>query len=77
MGRGLIYPDNKDMKDFHNAYHPNMVGFLGEAILVYAQRKMKTTSINTPSVDEARKRGLIACRPNTGAQIVRQPSAIS
>ena len=36
IGMGLFYSDNKDMKDFHNAYHRNMVGFLGEAIYVYA-----------------------------------------
>ena len=40
IGMGLFYNDNKDMKDFHNAYHPNMVEFLGEAIYVYAQRNL-------------------------------------
>ena len=40
IGMGLFYNDNKDMKDFHNAYHPNMVEFLSEAIYVYAQRDL-------------------------------------
>jgi TipAS antibiotic-recognition domain len=40
IGMGLFYHDNKDMKDFHNSYHPNMVEFLGEAIYVYAQRNL-------------------------------------
>ena len=40
IGMGLFYSDNKDMKDFHNAYHRNMVEFLGEAIYVYAQRNL-------------------------------------
>jgi hypothetical protein len=40
LAMGLFWHDNKDMKDFHNAYHPNMVEFLGEAIYVYAQRNL-------------------------------------
>jgi hypothetical protein len=40
IGMGLFYNDNKDMKDFHNAYHPNMAEFMGEAIYVYAQRNL-------------------------------------
>lgn len=40
IGMGLFYNDNNDMKNFHNAYHPNMVEFLGEAIYVYAQRNL-------------------------------------
>jgi len=40
IGMGLFYRDNSDMKSFHNAYHPNMVDFLGEAIYVYAQRNL-------------------------------------
>ncbi|KQV81137.1 TipAS antibiotic-recognition domain-containing protein [Rhizobacter sp. Root1221] len=37
IGLGLFYQENQDMKNFHNAYHPNMVDFLGEAMCVYAQ----------------------------------------
>jgi len=37
IGMALFYQDNPDMKAFHNAYHPKMVDFLGEAIFVYAQ----------------------------------------
>jgi hypothetical protein len=40
IGMGLFYRDNPDMKSFHNAYHPKMVDFLGEAIYVYAQRNL-------------------------------------
>ena len=40
MGMGLFYQDNPAMKAFHNAYHPKMVDFLGEAIMVYAQRHL-------------------------------------
>lgn len=40
IGMALFYQDNSDMKAFHNAYHPKMVDFLGEAIFVYAQRNL-------------------------------------
>lgn len=40
IGMALFYQDNPDMTDFHNAYHPRMVDFLGEAIFVYAQRNL-------------------------------------
>lgn len=40
IGMGLFYRDNTDMKAFHNAYHPKMVEFLGEAIYAYAQRNL-------------------------------------
>jgi hypothetical protein len=40
IGLGLFYQENADMKAFHNAYHPLMVDFLGEAILDYAQRNL-------------------------------------
>ncbi|EJE54880.1 TipAS antibiotic-recognition domain-containing protein [Acidovorax sp. CF316] len=36
IGTALFYADNPDMKAFHNAYHPRMVAFLGEAIHTYA-----------------------------------------
>ncbi len=36
VGTALFYADNPDMKSFHNAYHPRMVEFLGEAIHAYA-----------------------------------------
>lgn len=36
IGTALFYADNPDMKAFHNAYHPRMVEFLGEAIHTYA-----------------------------------------
>jgi hypothetical protein len=40
IGLGIFYGENKEMRDFHNVYHPNMVVFLGEAICVYAQRNL-------------------------------------
>lgn len=40
IGMGLFYRDNPDMKAFHNAYHPRMVDFLGEAIYAYAQHNL-------------------------------------
>jgi len=40
IGMALFYQDNPDMKSFHNAYHPKMVDFLGEAIFFYAQRNL-------------------------------------
>lgn len=40
IGMALFYQDNPDMKAFHNAYHPKLVDFLGEAIFVYAQRSL-------------------------------------
>ncbi len=40
IGMGLFYRDNPDMKAFHNAYHPKMVEFLGDAIYTYAQRNL-------------------------------------
>lgn len=36
IGMGLFYKDNEDMKNFHNSYHPNMVDYLGDAIVHYA-----------------------------------------
>jgi hypothetical protein len=38
IGMALFYNENADMKDFHNAYHPKMVEFLGNAMVVYAQK---------------------------------------
>ena len=40
IGLGLFYQDNPDMKAYHNAYHPKMVDFLGEAIYAYAQSNL-------------------------------------
>ncbi|MFF2039835.1 TipAS antibiotic-recognition domain-containing protein [Kitasatospora sp. NPDC058170] len=38
VGTALFYAENDDMMTFHNAYHPRMVEFLGEAIGVFAER---------------------------------------
>lgn len=40
IGLALFYSENPDMKAFHNAYHPKMVEFLGEAIFFYANRNL-------------------------------------
>jgi hypothetical protein len=40
IGLALFYKENPDMKAFHNAYHPKMVEFLGEAIFIYANRNL-------------------------------------
>jgi hypothetical protein len=40
IGLALFYNENADMKAFHNAFHPKMVEFLGEAIFFYANRNL-------------------------------------
>ncbi len=40
IGTALFYADNPDMKAFHNAYHPRLVDFLGDAIHAYAQARL-------------------------------------
>ncbi|MBY0409063.1 MAG: TipAS antibiotic-recognition domain-containing protein [Burkholderiaceae bacterium] len=41
IGMSLFYRDNQDMKAFHNAYHPNMVDFLAEAMPIYAHKNLE------------------------------------
>ena len=36
IGTALFYAENSDMKAFHNAYHPKLVEFLGNAIYTYS-----------------------------------------
>jgi hypothetical protein len=36
IGMSLFYQENDDMRNFHNAYHPGMVGFLAQAMPIYA-----------------------------------------
>jgi hypothetical protein len=40
IGMALFYQDDSDMKEFHNAYHPKMVEFLGEAVFFYANHNL-------------------------------------
>lgn len=40
IGMSLFYAENTDMVNFHNAYHPNMVTFLAEAIPIYAEAQL-------------------------------------
>ncbi|MFL6656961.1 MAG: TipAS antibiotic-recognition domain-containing protein [Massilia sp.] len=44
VGMALFYRDNSDMAAFHQAYHPNMVAFLGEAIYRYAHANLTGTA---------------------------------
>lgn len=41
VGTVLFYADNADMKAFHNAYHPRMVEFLGDAAYTYALQNLQ------------------------------------
>lgn len=40
IGLALYYQDNPEMRNYHNAYHPNMVAFLNRAIPIYAAQKL-------------------------------------
>ena len=40
IGMGIFYKDNEDMKKFHNSYHPEMVEYLGDAIVHYANNNL-------------------------------------
>jgi len=40
IGMGIFYKENDDMRKFHNAYHPAMVDYLGDAIVHYADNNL-------------------------------------
>ncbi|WP_263832953.1 TipAS antibiotic-recognition domain-containing protein [Sulfurospirillum oryzae] len=40
IAMGLFYEDNQDMKNYHNAYHPKMAEFLGNAMYFYAKANL-------------------------------------
>lgn len=40
IGMSLFYAENADMAKFHNAYHPEMVAFLAEAMPIYAEAQL-------------------------------------
>lgn len=40
IGMGLFYGESPDMRAFHNAYHPHMVAFLGDAVYAYAMKNL-------------------------------------
>lgn len=40
IGMGIFYKENDDMKAFHNAYHPQMVDYLGDAMVHYANNNL-------------------------------------
>ena len=41
VGMALHYRENADMAAFHNAYHPDMVPFLADAMSIYAQTSLR------------------------------------
>ena len=40
IGMGMLYAEDESMREFHNAYHPGMVEFLGPAMRVFAERRL-------------------------------------
>ena len=40
IGMSIFYRENADMAAFHNAYHPEMVSYLGDAMVVYAEQNL-------------------------------------
>ncbi len=40
VGMAMLYSEDAAMKEFHNAYHPRMVEFLGLAMRVFADRRL-------------------------------------
>jgi len=40
IGMGLLYGEDQKMMAFHNAYHPNMVPFIAEAMSIYADENL-------------------------------------
>ncbi|WP_247046626.1 TipAS antibiotic-recognition domain-containing protein [Arthrobacter rhizosphaerae] len=40
VGMALNYREDADMASFHNAYHPNMVPFLADAMCSYAHNNL-------------------------------------
>ena len=40
IGMALLYAEDAAMREFHNAYHPRMVEFLGTAMRVFAGRRL-------------------------------------
>lgn len=40
IGMSLFYAENDDMRQFHLAYHPGMIGLLQEAIPIYAEQHL-------------------------------------
>ncbi|WP_226493164.1 TipAS antibiotic-recognition domain-containing protein [Hydrogenophaga taeniospiralis] len=40
VGLGVFYQEDPSMREFHNAYHPQMAEFLRDAICVYALAKL-------------------------------------
>lgn len=43
IGMALFYGENNAMKEFHTAYHPNMINFVGDSICCYAYQKLQNT----------------------------------
>ena len=68
VGTALFYEDNADMKAFHNAYHPRMVEFLGDAARRAETRRALAKIIDTLGSPGAAGRGA-----GVGAGASRRP----
>ena len=42
IGMAMLYSEDAAIKEFHNAYHPQMVEFLGLAMRVFAGRQLRS-----------------------------------
>ena len=42
IGMAMLYAEDAAMKEFHNAYHPRMVEFLGLAMRAYADKRLRS-----------------------------------
>ena len=42
IGMALLYAEDAAMREFHNAYHPRMVEFLGPAMREFAGRRLRS-----------------------------------
>lgn len=40
LGMALLYAEDDAMRDWHNSYHPDMVEFLGAAMMRYAETRL-------------------------------------
>ena len=40
IGMAIFYKEDEDMRKFHNSYHPEMVEYLGDAIVHYASSNL-------------------------------------
>jgi hypothetical protein len=43
IGMAMLYSEDAAMREFHNAYHPRMVDFLGPAMRAYADKRLDSS----------------------------------